>query len=164
MLLFRDIKQNYPVHILDTQEFSYVMGKATGVSFPRMEVNQKTGKTEMVIDVTVEAGGKTATYTIPENLSVTYAGNLVLSTDKSGLTADAESVKNKAEQILASAPHAKKIIEKAPSIFAEINPVYRERQETEQRFSKIEGSVEEMRSSVSEVKDMLSQFIKEFKS
>nr|DAH23874.1 MAG TPA: hypothetical protein [Bacteriophage sp.] len=36
----------------------------------------------MVIDVTIESNGKTATYTIPENLSVTYAGDIVLSTDK----------------------------------------------------------------------------------
>lgn len=52
MLLFKDIKQNYPVYILDTQEFSLIQGKATQVSFPRLEMNQKTGKTEMVVDVT----------------------------------------------------------------------------------------------------------------
>ena len=46
MLLFKDIKQNYPVYILDTQEFSLIQGKATQVSFPRLEMNQKTGKTE----------------------------------------------------------------------------------------------------------------------
>lgn len=34
MLLFKDIKQNYPVYILDTQEFNIVQGKATQVSFP----------------------------------------------------------------------------------------------------------------------------------
>lgn len=37
MLLFKDIKQNYPVYILDTQEFSLIQGKATQVSFPRLE-------------------------------------------------------------------------------------------------------------------------------
>lgn len=65
MLLFKDIKQNYPVYpvyILDTQEFSLIQGKATQVSFPRLEMNQKTGKTEMVVDVTIEANGKMATY------------------------------------------------------------------------------------------------------
>lgn len=55
MLLFKDIKQNYPVYILDTQEFSLIQGKATQVSFPRLEMNQKTGKTEMVVDVTYVA-------------------------------------------------------------------------------------------------------------
>lgn len=50
MLLFKDIKQNYPAYILDTQEFSLIQGKATQVSFPRLEMNQKTGKTEMVVE------------------------------------------------------------------------------------------------------------------
>lgn len=76
MLLFKDIKQNYPVYILDTQEFSLIQGKATQVSFPRLEMNQKTGKTEMVVDVTIEANGKMATYAIPESHSVTYAANM----------------------------------------------------------------------------------------
>lgn len=31
MLLFKDIKQNYPVYILDTQEFSLIQGKASGI-------------------------------------------------------------------------------------------------------------------------------------
>lgn len=76
MLLFKDIKQNYPVYILDTQEFSLIQGKATQVSFPRLEMNQKTGKTEMVVDVTIEANGKMATYAIPESHSVTYVANM----------------------------------------------------------------------------------------
>lgn len=76
MLLFKDIKQNYPVYILDTQEFSLIQGKATQVSFPRLEMNQKTGKTEMVVDITIEANGKMATYAIPESHSVTYAANM----------------------------------------------------------------------------------------
>lgn len=119
MLLFKDIKQNYPVYILDTQEFSLIQGKATQVSFPRLEMNQKTGKTEMVVDVTIEANGKMATYAIPESHSVTYAGHLVLSTEKSGLTSEVEAQKANAEQVLASASKAQSIIDKAPSLLAE---------------------------------------------
>lgn len=122
MLLFKDIKQNYPVYILDTQEFSLIQGKATQVSFPRLEMNQKTGKTEMVVDVTIEANGKMATYAIPESHSVTYAGHLVLSTEKSGLTSEVEAQKANAEQVLASASKAQNIIDKAPSLLAELNP------------------------------------------
>lgn len=126
MLLFKDIKQNYPVYILDTQEFSLIQGKATQVSFPRLEMNQKTGKTEMVVDVTIEANGKMATYAIPESHSVTYAGHLVLSTEKSGLTSEVEAQKANAEQVLASASKAQNIIDKAPSLLAELNPMYKE--------------------------------------
>lgn len=144
-MLFKDIKQNYPVYILDKQEFCIIQGKATAVSFPRVEMNQKTGRSEMVVDVTVEANGKTATYAIPENLSVTYAGNIVLSTDKQGLTGEVEAMVASADQVIASVTHAQKIKDKAPAILADLNPVYREKQETEQRFGKIEGSISEMK-------------------
>ena len=163
-MLFKDIKQNYPVYILDKQDFSVIQGKATSVSFPRMDMNPKIGKTEMVVDVTIEVNGKTGTYTIPENLSVTYAGNLVLSTDKQGLSGEIEAMKNNAEQILASVDRQKEILNKASSLLAELNPVYREKQETEKRFGVIETQVSEVKKSVDEIKDLVTSFLKEFKS
>ena len=163
-MLFKDIKQNYPVYILDKQDLSVIQGKATSVSFPRMDMNPKIGKTEMVVDVTIEVNGKTGTYAIPENLSVTYAGNLVLSTDKQGLSGEIEAMKNNAEQILASVDRQKEILNKASSLLTELNPVYREKQETEKRFGVIETQVSEVKKSVDEIKDLVTSFLKEFKS
>ena len=34
MMLFKDIKQNYPVYILDKQEMTFKQGKVTNVSLP----------------------------------------------------------------------------------------------------------------------------------
>lgn len=164
MLLFKDIKQNYPVYILDTQEFSLIKGKATQVSFPRMEMNHKTGKTEMVVDVTIEADGKIATYAIPESHSVTYAGNLVLSTETSGLTSEIEAQKTNAEQILASAAKAQNIIDRAPSLLAELSPIHKEKQETERRFGKIEKSISGMEELMKKQQEMMENFIKKFDS
>lgn len=164
MLLFKDIKQNYPVYILDTQEFCLIQGKATQVSFPRLDVNQKNYKTEMVVDITIEANGKTATYTIPENHSVTYAGHLVLATEKPGLIGEIEAQKANAEQALASASKAQNIIDKAPLLLAELNPVYKEKQETEQRFGKIEQSISGMEKLMKKQQEMMENFIKKFES
>lgn len=155
-MLFKDIKQNYPVFILDKQNLSLVQGKVVSVSFPRMDINPKTGKSDTVVDVTIEANGKTATYAIPENMSVTYAGNTVLSTDKSGLVNEIEAMKSSAEQVLASVDHQKEILEKASSLLAELNPVYRERQENEMRFNKME-------ESIAKLQQMMTDFIGEFK-
>lgn len=161
-MLFKEIKQNYPVYILDKQEFQIIQGKATAVSFPRVEMNQKTGRTEMVVDVTVEANGKTATYSIPENLSVTFAGNLVLSTDKQGLTGEVEAMVANADQILSSVPRAQKIKDTASAILADLNPVYKEKQETEKRFGKIEGSISDMKDMMQKQQKMMEEFIKKF--
>lgn len=116
----------------------------------------------MVVDVTIEANGKMATYAIPESHSVTYAGHLVLSTEKSGLTSEVEAQKANAEQVLASASKAQSIIDKAPSLLAEL--MYKEKQETEQRFGKIEGSIGEMKELMKKQQEMMENFIKKFES
>lgn len=159
-MLFKDIKQNYPVYILNKQDLNLIQGKAVQVPFPRMEMNQKTGKAEMVIDVTIEADGKTATYVIPENLSVTYAGNLILSTDKMSLASEIEAMKNTAEQILSSVDHHKEVLEKASFLLAELNPVYKEKQETEKRFKDIENTVTDVKGSVDDLKKVIMDFVK----
>lgn len=157
---FKDIKQNYPVYILNKQDMSVTQGKVTAVSFSRMEMDQKTGKSQMVIDVTIEANGSTATYTIPDNLSVTYANLLVLSTDKQGLSNEIEAMKTLAEQIIASVPQQKEIVAKATELLAELNPIYKEKAETEKRFGAIEGTISDMKGSMDEMKAMMTEFIK----
>lgn len=151
-MVFKDIKQNYPVFILNRETMALTTGKAVQVPFPRVNMNPKTGKTEMVVDLTIEVDGKTATYVIPENLSVAYAEPLILATDKSGLTGEIEAMRSTAEQILSSVDRQKDIMEKAAGLLAELNPALKERQETEKRLSSVE-------SSMKELKNMLQDFI-----
>ena len=123
-MIFKDIKQNYPVYILDKQEVTLTQGKVTSVSFPHIDTNMPSynsvSNPQMVVDVTIEANGKAATYTIPESLSITYAGNLILSTDKQSLINEVEALKNGAEQVLASVEHNKTIVEKASALLSEM--------------------------------------------
>ena len=157
---FKDIKQNHPVYILDTQEFKFTQGRVANVSVPRIDMNRSTGKTEMVVDVTIESGGKTQTYAIPESLSVTYAGSTVLSTDKAGLASEVEALRTNAEQALAAAEKAKAVLEKSASLLSELSPDFRNRQETEERFGKIEGSIERMEGLMKKQQEMIEKFIK----
>ena len=170
--MFKDIKQNYPVFIFNKQDLSVVQGKVVATTFPHVDMNsaQKVTPTalsptsplgtQMVVDVTIEAGGKTATYTIPESLSVTYAGNMVLSTDREGIAREVEALKSSAEQVLSSIGRQKEIVEKTTSLLAELSPVYKEKKETEERFSAIEETVTGVKGSVEELKKMMSDFIK----
>lgn len=77
-----------------------------------------------------------------------YAGDIVLSTDKQGLIAEIESMKNTAEKILESVPKQKEVVEKATSLLSDLNPIYKEKKETEQRFAKIEETINRMESTV----------------
>lgn len=145
---FKDLKQNYPVYILDKQDVRLITGKVTQVSFPRLDNSIMTQGPKMVVDITIEADNKSATYTIPEDLHVTYAGNLVLSTDKDGLIKEVESMKAAAEQVLSTVDHQKDVLAKASTLLADLNPVFKEKKENEQRFTKIEDSI-------SKIKDMI---------
>ena len=157
-MLFKDLKQNYPVHIFDKQNVEYIQGKVTSVSLPRMQMpNMNSLNNSMVVDITIDAGGRSATYTIPEGLSITYAGNLVLSVEVDGVLKEIEAMKNTAEQVLNSVEKQKEIKKKTCELLVELNPVYKEKKDTEERFNKIE-------TSVSEMKNMLSSFIREFKN
>ena len=43
-MLFKDIKQNYPVFILNKQDLSLIQGKATQAPFPRMEMRRRASE------------------------------------------------------------------------------------------------------------------------
>lgn len=155
-MLFKDLKQNYPVFILDKQNVKFTQGKVQSVSFPHIDNSSPMGMGKTVVDVVIEAEGKSATYAIPENNSVVYAGDMVLSTEKDGILKEVEAMKTSAEQILSSVEKQKEIINKTALLLTELNPEYKAKQENEKRLSNLENSMKEL-------KDMMSGFIKELK-
>lgn len=145
-MLFKDIKQNYPVYILNRQDISYIQGKVTSVSLPHMDNSNPMVMGKSVIDVGIEADGKTATYTIPENLGIVYAGDMILSTDKESIVREVEAMKATAEQAIKNVDRQKAILDKSKNLLLELNPAYKEKKENEQRLSKMENSIEELKS------------------
>ena len=85
-----------------------------------------------------------------------------MSTDKQELTGEVEAMVANADQILASVQHAQKIKDTATAILADLNPVYKEKQETEKRFGKIEGSISDMKDMMQKQQKMMEEFIKKF--
>lgn len=162
-MLFKDIKQNYPVYILNKQDVSFSQGKVTSVSFPHLDNSNAMVMGKTVIDVAIEVDGKSATYAIPENLSIVYANDIVLSTDKEGIMREVEAMKSSAEQAMKNVERQKAIAERAGSLLTELNPIYREKQENEQRIAKMESSIGEMGKSIEELKQMFAGFMKEMK-
>ena len=148
-MIFRDIKQGYPVYILNKQDLTILQGKVASAGFPRLDTNPMSGKTEMVIDITVDDGsGKTGSHVIPEGLSVTYAGNLVLATEKAALAGEVEAMKSSAEQALASVDRQREILDKATALLSDLNPAFREKRENDKRFDDLESSVNELKDLV----------------
>lgn len=161
-MLFKDLKPGYPVYILQKGEgLKAAQGKTVNVSQPYFQtpsLGQVTTNqtTQRVIDVTVESEGKTNTYSIPETLSVTYANNLVLSTDREGILRDVEAMKNQSEEVLRSVDKHQLIISSCEKILEEWNPAFAEKREQEKRISGLETEVKGLSK-------MLADFINEFK-
>lgn len=152
MLAFRDLKANQTVFMLNSDTLELNECRVVSNSFPHYDMVAK----QSVVDMVIENGGKSATYAMPENDTVSSNGAFVFSTAKEGLANAVDAVEARAKRIIESIPHQEELIKKASALKEDINPVYKKERETEERFNKIEGSVTKMEK-------MLSEFISEFK-
>lgn len=112
---------------------------------------------QMMRDIAIEVDGKNATYTIPENLSVTFAGSIVLATSQQGLSSEIERMKSEAEQALAMMEHHKMVIDRSSGLLAELNPHVREKMENERRFKSIESDMSGIKTMMQQLLDKLSK-------
>lgn len=161
-MLFKDLKPGYPVYILQKGNgLKAVQGKTVNVSqpyFPAPQMGQMptAQATQRIVDVTIEADGRTNTCSIPETLTVTYANDLVLSTDREGILREVEAMKGQSEEVVRSVEKHQAIIAGCEKILEEWNPAFAEKREQDKRISGIE-------SDVKSLKEMMKEFIQEFK-
>lgn len=156
-MLFKDLKIGYPVYIFHKDgEKRITQGKVTAISPSRLPQTPSLQTMQMVVDVTIDDGGSSRTYAIPDNSSVTYSNGLVLSTDRDGVIREVEILRNQCADELAKIDDYRKSVSECEKILAEWNPVFREKRETEERFSKLE-------TSMSDLKSMMSGLIKELR-
>ena len=156
-MLFKDLKIGYPVYIFHKEgEKRITQGKVTAISPSRLPQTPSIQTMQLVVDVTIDDGGSSRTYAIPDNTSVTYTNGLVLSTDREGVIREVEILRNQCAEELAKIEDYRKSVSECEKILAEWNPAFREKRETEERFSKLE-------TSMSDLKSMMSGLIKELR-
>ena len=156
-MLFKDLKIGYPVYIFHKDgEKRITQGKVTAISPSRLPQTPSLQTMQMVVDVTIDDGGSSRTYAIPDNTSVTYTNGLVLSTDREGVIREVEILRNQCAEELAKIEEYRKSVSECEKILTEWNPAFREKRETEERFSKLE-------TSMSDLKSMMSGLIKELR-
>ena len=156
-MLFKDLKIGYPVYIFHKDgEKRITQGKVTAISPSRLPQTPSLQTMQLVVDVTIDDGGSSRTYAIPDNTSVTYTNGLVLSTDREGVIREVEILRNQCAEELAKIEDYRKSVSECEKILTEWNPAFREKRETEERFSKLE-------TSMSDLKSMMSGLIKELR-
>ena len=152
-MLFKDLKNGYPIYIFDRDKITFTQTKVLGVNLPHFD-NHYGNPTEMVVDVTID--GMSKPYTFKENTDTGYVGSLVITTERDKALLEVENLQTQSEQAWNKRDTYKDIAEKCAQIRAEFSPAFKEKKETEERFSKLEGSV-------SELKDMIKGLVKELK-
>ncbi len=147
-MLFKDLKQNDNVYVLDKSSFEIKQGKIinntfhTNTSYNNIFTNQQN---ILYRDITIEIDGKSSVYIIPENLDKTKAGNtLVIAISKSNLSDDIEECSKNAKEMLANKEYYEMVISKAPDLLAELNPSLLKERETEKRLDNIEKLVKSL--------------------
>lgn len=154
-MLFKDLKTNYPIYIFDKAVTSVQEGKVVNMGLPHFDLNQPS-YSRMVTDVTIKVGDITKTYTFKDDSDTGYADNLVISPNRDVILREVESVKDQSEQILEQVDLHKTTVDKCNKILSEFNPVFKEKKETEQRFSQLESSVTDIKTMLSNIMNTIN--------
>lgn len=165
-MTFKELRQNNPIYMLDKSNgVTYTQGKVLNVSQPRFDTQPNTQPgtmpqmqmPQMVVDVTIEANGKTETYKFAEGTSVAASGNTLFSTDLSGILREVDATMADCEQHFAATELKQKMYEQCKKLKGELDLPYKEKQETENRFNKMEEKYDDLNRKVDKVLELLSK-------
>lgn len=114
--------------------------------------------TTLIVDIDLNIEGKTVSYSIPENLDITYTNTgLVLAIDPNKLVNEVNLLHQEANDQLAKKEYYENIINKTPDLLAELNPQPKEKQETDRRLNLIESSMSTMQSDISKITSIVEK-------
>lgn len=102
---------------------------------------------------------KLADFASEQMVNSDRANNLVLAIDQKDLIQELETMKTNAKLIIDSVDTQKTILQKADKLLLELNPVLKEKQQNEQRFSKIEDSLSQIAKLMEKQQETINNFI-----
>lgn len=147
-MLFKDLKQGYMVYLFDRTNITINTVKVVSVNPPHIDTHFGN-ITEMVVDITVEDGSNNRTYTFKDGSEVGYSGTLVISPNRDSILRELEVMKNSSEEALKQVDRHKETVEKCGKLLVDFNPQYKEKKETEERFSRMEDTMKKMQEMMS---------------
>lgn len=158
---FKDIQKGFIVYILHKGKdgIKATQGRVVDKSDPHLQqqpssysamnnLPQFNPMQALVVDVTIEEDGMAKTYCIPENLSVTYADDMVLATDKDCIIREVQAQLARSEEHIKQTPIEEKKCKACKEILETWDPVFKERRESDNRITKIEEQVNEMKKDM----------------
>lgn len=155
-MLLKDCQRGYPIFILNRNEINACQGKIIDVSRPHFD-NRNPTSTSMVIDVTVEIDGKQTSFVMPESANVAYTDSLVISCDRTDIMREVEVICSRNEEELKQTAVREKTVQKCKAIIEEWNPAIRQQREADERMSKMEREMGQMRTDVNDKFERIMQ-------
>lgn len=155
-MLLKDCQKGYPIFILNRNDVVASQGKIVDVSRPHFDSRNPTSTT-MVIDVTVDIDNKQTSFVMPEGSSIAYTDNLVISCDRADILHEVEAICSRNEEELKQTDIRKQTVQKCHAIIEDWNPAIRQQRESDERMTKMEQAVGELRSDVNGKFDMIMQ-------
>jgi hypothetical protein len=153
-VLFKDITAGQSVYaLMKDDELKYCEGSVVSVGMPRMEVPQQTGQMPMqmptmrnVVDVTYTLDGRNYTDAVDVTASVfptDKPGCLSLvTTDKDAIVRELHATLKQGENYLKETereiPRQQKRVKDCKALIGQLDTEFRDRQQTEQRFVRLE--------------------------
>ena len=148
-MIFKELKKGLPVYILNKNNLEYSQGKVVQDATPQ-RMNPTFGQ-GLLTDVSIEAGGVTKIWTLPADQKVAEMQNdsdTIIAIDKSTILAMIKSINAECESYLDGVPHYEEKLEKSKQLISELDQNYKQQQQTEERFTKIEKSIDGINESL----------------
>ncbi len=175
-VLFKEMTAGATVYALvKGEELKYLEGSVVSIGqqrseLPQMPAGQMPNPMQMptikhVVDVTYQLDGKNYTDAVDVTASVfptDKPGSVTMvSTDKDAVVRELHATLKTSENYLTEAeknvPKQKQRVEDCKALIAQLDTVYMERQQTEQRFSKIEEAQKEQGDKLDKILELLSK-------
>lgn len=148
-MTFKELKQGYSVYILDKDQMCVKQGKVVSVSAPHIDKKGFDLGVALVVDVVLDIDGAVATYTFKEDTETGYVQSTVITTDKSNIVREVDAIKSQSEEALSQVDTLKDRLQKCNEILVDLNPAIKEKQAIDERFGKLENSMDELKSMIS---------------
>jgi len=159
-MIFKDAKINQVLYTFNRANCTVEASKIVSVSPSHLELSQ--GQTvpntfspspKMVVDIVTE---DQKSYTVNDTNELAYTPDSVITCDLKALLKEIESHRMISEEALSKTEYHKDCIAKCTALLSQYDPAQKERQEIDARFTKLETSLQNLTSSITD-------FINEFK-
>ena len=164
-MLFKELKQGYPLYILNVNTMDVGTGTVTFVGQPHVTNDKKKiakGQLQMVIDVTANFGNTSQTIELTDSLSQTMSddGALLITPNQSDIANGMRMIKARCEESIRNEDHYRKMIKKCDEQLPNFDPLYKQTMASEARFSEMQSTIDKQSKDIAEMKDMIQKLLK----